>query len=246
MQDDTDFVIQPERGKNEREIPQRGLLFVNPPDFKTAVKLIGNENWERRFIFNSNLYLDCNKQLFIAGPAVGAPMAVMVLEKLIALGAHDITVFGWAGGLGDGDKVGDIVLVKETHVGEGTSQYYGAEKLLPMSRKCVEILERLKDNKAFDESCRFSRVWSTDAPYMESRRQLKLLKNDLEVDTVDMECSALHTVARYRKIEINEILIISDLPLSGEWKPGYKSKEFNRKVMDTIELLIDKKRVGEI
>ena len=47
---------------------------------------------------------------FIAGPAIGAPMAVMTMEKLIALGARRIFLFGWCGSMRDSLGIGDLLL----------------------------------------------------------------------------------------------------------------------------------------
>ena len=74
---------------------------MNPGDSRFLAKLAAEKNSTRHFLFNSNLQVipagEKTKEIFIAGPAVGAPMAVMTLEKLIALGANRVIVSGWCG-----------------------------------------------------------------------------------------------------------------------------------------------------
>ena len=48
------------------------------------------------------------KGICFAGPYVGAPYGVMILESLIAKGAEKIIVLGWCGSLTQEISIGDI------------------------------------------------------------------------------------------------------------------------------------------
>jgi len=45
---------------------------------------------------------------------------------------------------------------------------------------------------------------------------------------VDMELSALFTVARFRRVEIGALLVVSDELGTLSWRPGFSSGRFNR------------------
>ena len=42
---------------------------------------------------------------------------------------------------------------------------------------------------------------------------------------VEMECSALFSVAQYRKVSIAGLLVVSDSVASKDWDPGFRKKQ---------------------
>ncbi len=48
--------------------------------------------------------------LVLAGPMLGAPQAVLVLEKMIALGVNEVIAAGWCGSLQPQVEIGHLVL----------------------------------------------------------------------------------------------------------------------------------------
>lgn len=232
---DNNYVMHPVMTGKETPIPATGMFLVNPSDLELFRINVCDKEWERRPLFNSNLYVHKDKGLFVAGPSIGAPMAVLTFEKLIALGADNIILFGWGGGLRETDQIGDIVLPEQCVSGEGTSAYYVREKMLPVSARGLEKLEEILNGREF----RFRRGtgWSTDAPYREEKSCLEQLKKDNCVDIIDMEVSALNSVATFRGIEFAAVLVVSDLPLSENWRMGSKDKGFRNTVRDLIQLL---------
>lgn len=221
---DANILIHPRKGKNEKCLPQNGLLLVNPSEASRCHVQLRQLGGESRHLFNSDLTVAAGQSFFVAGPAIGAPMAAMGMEKLIALGARRIILFGWCGALANTLKVGDILLPHRAKVGEGTSQYYA----LPTSAAPSESL-RADLEKAFSDygiGVQSGRVWSTDAVYREDRRMLQDLNRRDEVAAVDMEFSALCSVACFRNIEFAAVLIISDELWGQTWKPGFSSEIF--------------------
>ncbi|MBC8208928.1 MAG: phosphorylase, partial [Desulfobulbaceae bacterium] len=85
-----EMVIEPGRRRSEKLLPGAGCLLVNPQDAAVACDQLLRDGGTRRFLFNSTLIVSRDETFFVAGPAMGAPMAVMTLEKLIALGAQRI------------------------------------------------------------------------------------------------------------------------------------------------------------
>lgn len=232
-----DMIINPRKEKGEKDIPEFGIFFINPAEYTRFKHSYDKRSWEQRTLFNSNLYVHCDKEMFVAGPAIGAPMATMSLEKLIVLGAKKILVFGWCGGLLESDSIGDIVIGKSAVSGEGTSRYYSDDKEFLCSTDLTSFLgEQLQKNSL---EYRDGLLWSTDAPYRESRDMFTELVDNHCIDSVDMELSALCSVAALRSIELAGLFIISDLPLEEKWSAGYRTKSFKKRSNSIVELLME-------
>ncbi len=235
------FVISPQRLKGEKELPALGLFFVNPGDARKALQVLSDMGGEKRFLFHSGLCVSPCGRFFVAGPSVGAPMAVMTMEKLIALGAQNIYSYSWCGALTKNLKLGDLLLAEAGLCGEGTSSYYSDERQAKASQNAIEKLDSLC--YAHEQQLEYGKVWSTDAPYREKRSFLaKLLKENIK--GVDMEYSALCTVAKFRRIHFAGLFCVSDELWQESWKPGFSDKTFLQKNSQIIRLLIDGAEVG--
>ncbi len=229
-----DIIIHPERGRNEKKIPPCGLLLVNPTESRIATKLVLDGGGDRRFLFHSELVVSRDNDFFVAGPAIGAPMAAMTIEKLIALGAQHMVLFGWCGAVNSDCRVGDVLLGGEAYCGEGTSAYYtGEQSCFPSHSlsKRLQVVLNLSSPKT---------MWTTDAVFRESRAMLQALAGKYDVCGVDMEYSALCSVAAFRNIELTGLFLVSDELWRSEWRPGFASKAFKRKSRQLIELLLTK------
>jgi uridine phosphorylase len=173
---------------------------------------------------------------FAAGPAIGAPMAALTMEKLIALGARRIILLGWCGAISPSLQVGDIIVPSDALSGEGTSVYYSPDAAAApdagLSSQIVNIFA------AHDLSVHRGCVWSTDAVYREDRRQLKELYQDNGVVAVDMEFSALCAVAAFRKIEFAAVLTVSDELWGESWRPGFSKKHFMLQKQAALQVLL--------
>lgn len=160
------------------------------------------------------------------GPSVGAPMAVMTLEKLIALGCRKLVVMGWCGALTPELKVGDIFLPTWGQSEEGVSAHYPlltqAEASVALSQS---VIASLTDSGLV---CNQGPIWTTDAPYRELPSKIKEFAAK-GIMAVDMEFTALCTVAAFRDIEFAAVMLVSDELYHDSWQPGYTSKPFKKK-----------------
>jgi len=234
---DSNIVISPRRNKNEKEIPAEGILFVNPTEAAVEMGAMKKKNAECRFLFNSNLYVE-DEHKFIAGPAIGAPMAALTMEKLIALGAKRIILFGWCGAIAKELHVGDVVVPHLALSGEGTSGYYLSqdEQVGPDKVLRDGIVSTLSSNE-IETHC--GCVWSTDAVYREKRSSLTALHKENGVTAVDMEFSALCSVAHFRGVQFAAVLVVSDEIWGASWRPGFTSKIFKKNTALVRQLLIN-------
>lgn len=238
----SEAVIQPFRAKNEPQIPACGLLLLNPVEAGQAARITEREGWTRHFLFHSNLYLAQSPPMFWAGPAVGAPMAVICLEKLIALGAKRIIVCGWCGSLQPDLGVGELILPTGSVSEEGTSVHYPV--FGPMIDPSVGLRAALHDFLAASgRKAREGAVWTTDALYRETREKVDSY-GQTGVLAVEMEFSALARVAVFRGVELAGLLLVSDLLWQNPWQAAFKSKEFRRRSQGLVEDLL--RWIGEL
>ncbi|MDD3814641.1 MAG: nucleoside phosphorylase [Desulfocapsaceae bacterium] len=229
-------VMHPVRGRKEKVIPEAGVFFVNPAEATYAMTKMLAQGGKKRFLFNSMLCVNGDETFFVAGPAVGAPMAVLCMEKLIVLGAKRLILVGWCGALQQGLEVGSVLLPVQALCGEGTSPYYSCE-LRPKSSP--PLMAWLRDTLSRGGiQWQEGRVWSTDAPYRESRDLLARLHNEEDIVAIDMEYSALCTVALFRGIEFAALMLVSDELWQKEWKPGFSTPAFRRRSQEMSGMLM--------
>jgi purine-nucleoside phosphorylase len=236
MKVDDDIVIHPKRLKWENLIPETGLLLVNPTEARYGHERAESLGAKSQKLYNSRLSVNVAKGYFVAGPAIGASFAVMTAEKLIALGAKKILLFGWCGSMTDSLHIGDLVVPISALSGEGTSAYYPIGSQPSSSSVLVKSLrDKLREKSLpWSEGC----VWSTDAPYREKREHLKKLAEEDGVCGVDMEYSALCSVACFRKIEFAALLVVSDEVWGKSWNPGFSRQDFKERSRMLIDLLL--------
>ena len=163
-------------------------------------------------------------------------MAVLTLEKLVALGGRRIIVYGWCGSLHDTVRIGDVVLPTWAVSSEGTSAHYPLNVRPESHSDTRQALKDLLIDGGL--TVHTGPVWSTDAPYRESRDQVKQFGAQ-GIFGVDMEYGALVAAAAFRKVELTAVLLVSDELWSGTWKPGFRSKLFRKKSSSILHLLAD-------
>ena len=146
----------------------------------------------------------------------GAAVAAQA-EELIALGARRLVSVALCGGIQADLSPGDIVVPTCAVRDEGTSHHY-----LPPGRTVdadATLVAGLTD--ALDRAGAAARrgpVWSTDAPYRESREEIAEHAGD-GVLGVDMELAALLAVAEHRGVAAAGVLVAGDNLAGGRWTP---------------------------
>ncbi len=231
-----DCVIEPGRSRNEPLLPPAGILAVNPADWGFLKEYARTHGFRRQSLFHAGLY--CSDSIFLAGPAVGAPMAVLCLEKLVALGGRRIVLHGWCGALSEQLHLTDVVVPGWGLIEEGTSLHYGG--LYTGGSGPDPVLRQLLMDGLTAEGFAPVQgpVWTTDAPYRETVVKVDRYR-DAGVLAVDMEYSALCTVAAFRRIRLAGVLLVSDELWRRPWTPGFARKSFRRKGHALLMMLID-------
>ncbi|MCP4687045.1 MAG: nucleoside phosphorylase [Desulfobacterales bacterium] len=188
-------------------------------------------------LFTGRLFVDADSGIAAAGPMVGAPYAVMVMESLIAGGVRKILYLGWAGAVSPDVRIGDVILPGSALIDEGTSRHYrtGPGEASRPSRAMVERIR--KELTARAAPFREGAVWTTDGIFRETPRKVARFR-EMGALAVEMETSALFTVARYRGVEAAAILVVSDDLSTLKWRPGFKAPAFKAARRVAIESLM--------
>ncbi len=165
------------------------------------------------------------KEISVFGTPLGAPQAALVLERLIAMGATKILAFGCCGSLQPDVEVGTLVVPTSALSEEGTSVHYP----LPRGKEAradegiVELCRREAQEKKFKISA--GKVWTTDALFRETRGKTSKYSK-MGLLAVEMEMSALFTVAAYRNVQMGGLLVVSDELASLKWRTGFLNPLF--------------------
>ncbi len=177
----------------------KGILVLTKPDFTFFRKHLIFPKHKNLFL--SRIYYGETGAL--AGPALGAPQAVILLENLIAAGIKECIVYGWAGSLNEKTSLGKMFWIEKAFSAEGTSHFYLDKPyyIPPLSPTLKKLIEKLNLPSA-------STV-SIDALYRETEDFCEVYSS--KVTLIDMEVAALYSVACFRKIKILAILGVSDI-----------------------------------
>jgi len=234
---DDDAVIQPRRGKNDPALGPDALMVVISQDLARLSKLNPMDAFDQGFFKIFRMKDKTSGTLSLAGPFLGAPQAAMVMEKIIALGAKRICVFGWCGSLQPDLNIGDLVIPLHALAEEGTSKHYPIGKRKPgTDRELSRILEQAIDHAGLP--FRKGTVWTTDAPYRETASKVTTYR-EKGVLAVEMEMSALMTLAAYRSVKLSGLLVVSDELFDLKWHRGFSSPVFKRRCELAGNLLLD-------
>ncbi|MBF0573161.1 MAG: nucleoside phosphorylase [Desulfamplus sp.] len=249
-----------------------GKTSPKNPFFLGNLFVINNENTIQNVNVNNGKYPFDAKILTVAGPYLGSPLAVMILESLIARGVSKVVVVGWCGAISDKLKIGDILIPDSAICDEGTSRNYmemptdrDFPTVFPNPDFTINLKRELESNLTLNSSltlknretdnsrtiknvnniegdkaiiCKSGKIWTTDAIFRETPKKIAFF-NNMGAIAVEMECSALFAVAKYRKIDIAATLIVSDILSLTEWKPGFKEAAFKESRKRVLKAIIE-------
>jgi len=148
-------------------------------------------------------------------PGVGAPLAVALLEEVIAFGCRKFIVCGGAGVLNRDMAVGHLVVVSDAVRDEGVSYHY-----LPPTRQVtahidgVNALVSLLSSRGLPHIV--GKTWTTDAIYRETAQKIYARRAEGCL-TVEMEAASLMAVAQFRSVVLGQVLYGGDDLSGAEW-----------------------------
>ena len=167
---------------------------------------------------------------------VGAPMAVMLLEQLFALGARRFLYLGFCGALDPTLSIGDLFIPVRAVREEGTSYHYLPAGVEPAAAPSITaLLQHEAERQRLD--VRQGLLWTTDAPFRETPAKIAAFQA-AGVRAVDMEMAALLSVAVYRGCEVAALLVVSDECYHPVWRPGFGAPEMRRGCREAVALAL--------
>ena len=162
------------------------------------------------------------KSIGICRVPMGAPMTVAYMEECIAMGAKNFVVFGSCGTLDRNIPAGHLIVPTSAYRDEGTSYHYmpasaGDYIEVETADRTAEIIESM--GLPTLKTC----IWTTDGLYRETRRNMEARRRE-GCQVVDMECSAVMTLARYRGIRACQFVYAEDNLDDIRWDPRTMGK----------------------
>lgn len=215
-------IIEPLKTPVSRPAPQRGVLCFFPEVIQslrdagrlTEIGVIGSELRTSLYVLRVET-IPGVREVLVAHPGVGAPLAAGVLERIIALGVRRVIACGGCGVLHPEINAGHPVILTGAVRDEGTSYHY-----LPPSR---EVSANPKGVAALETACRamgleyrLGKAWTTDAFYRETpeRRARRIAEG---CDVVEMEAAAFFAVAEFRGVSFGQVVYGGDLVVPEGW-----------------------------
>jgi len=220
-------IINPAREPGEVSVTPRVILAFTRPDYHKLCRL-SQSTGPPRYLWDCAIHEGSwnGQGITVAGPVLGAPYAVMVLERLIALGAKVVLALGWCGSLQENIKVGSIVIPTAAVSGDGTSPHYwpGPGQPVPHPGLCRLVQTQVQ---ATDIPRHCGPIWTTDAFYRETGEQVRHYQAQ-GIFGVDLELAALFAVGQYRQVAVAGLLVVSDELAGLSWRSGFSSPAFRR------------------
>lgn len=236
-------IVQPIVTPNSPRTGPLGVLSATRTDLPALTAALELGDRRPGSLYMSQLYIR-DDGIFLSGPLMGAPYAVMILETLAAWGARQIIFLGWCGAISSALSIGDVIVPSLAWIDEGTSRAYTPEPgptarpSMPLTRSITDLLK--KESIAFHQGA----IWTTDAIFRETPQKVTHFQNK-GVLAVEMELSALFTVSAFLGVALSAILVVSDDLSSLSWKHGFKDKRFietRRKLAGAVAAYIASRR----
>ncbi|MFQ6724140.1 MAG: nucleoside phosphorylase [Clostridia bacterium] len=139
---------------------------------------------------------------------VGAAAAVGNFEEMIVMGVKSLLLVGCCGCLDAEIEDYSIIIPTSALRDEGASYHYlPASDEVEINKKCVNIIEDFMKLKNINY--RKGKTWTTDALYRETKDKVEMRKKQGAI-TVDMECSAMASVAKFRGVNFGQFFYAAD------------------------------------
>jgi uridine phosphorylase len=237
---DINVLIKPMRMKGEPLLGPDAIMVAIPSELMSMVHLSQAERTTMGTLSPFKLFIvkrDKDFPLALAGPLLGAPQGVIVMEKLIALGAKRIWVLGWCGSLQPHLRIGDLILPTTALSEEGTSAHYPVDKETCETSSFLNTALETALSKA-GLTYKKGPVWTTDAIYRETERKV-IAYGKRGYLAVEMEMSALIRLAAYRSVELAGLLVVSDELFTLEWHSAFRTDRLKKRSKEAGRLILD-------
>jgi len=165
---------------------------------------------------------------------VGCPSAAIVVEELARIGAQTFIRIGTTGALQSEIDAGDIIIATAAVRSDGTSKIYVPAEYPAVADFSV-VSSLAEAAKKLGVKVHIGKVVTTDAFYAGSYD----IWGKAGALSVEMECSAIFTIAGIKGLRAGAILAVDGNLATGikkgEFEPGEKTGELDGRVQKAIE-----------
>ncbi|WP_158854816.1 nucleoside phosphorylase [Halorhabdus sp. CUG00001] len=177
------------------------------------------------------------RQLTIASTGIGSPSAAIAIEELANVGVETLIRVGTTGGLQRGIEIGDMVVATAAAKNEGTSDRYEAAEFPAVAD--YDVLSTLVDTaQANDEAVHVGPIATDDAFYNETEEIITTWE-EAGILSVEMEASALFTLARRRDVRAGAICTVDGNLVEGTQKGATDERELPDKAKNNVGRAIE-------
>ena len=178
-----------------------------------------------------------SRDLTIASTGIGAPSAAIAIEELANVGVETILRVGTTGGLQRRIEIGDMVVATAAAKNEGTSDRYEPAEYPAVADYDVlsTLVETAEKN---DENVHVGPIATDDAFYNETE-VIVADWEDAGILAVEMEASALFTLARRRGLRAGAICTVDGNLVEGTQKGATDERELPDKAKNNIGRAIE-------
>ena len=167
---------------------------------------------------------------------LGAPGGVAQLERQIHLGVRSFVIAGLAGSVRAGTGIGQVVVAQKAIRDEGTSHHYLPPTEFAWPAPGIDTaLARHLEAKGI--GVQVGGTWTTDAIFRETHVELQEL-GCAGIITVEMEASAVVTVARFRGVRAGAVFVVSDLVHRPDWERGQDGVALEDSILRLLPALV--------
>jgi purine-nucleoside phosphorylase len=231
-------IIQPVNRK-KLSLTEPLILISAESDLRALLQLLDLKQLEKISLMMSTVYkgLSDSQPVSLIGPMIGAPYATLVLEEAIAAGAKKILFFGQCGSLTKSVEIGHCIVPDGSLIDEGTSRCYPITSDISFSDMNFSHLVAHVIRQT-GQTCHMGRIWCTDGLYQETPEKVRFYQEKQAIG-VEMETSALFTVANYRKVSMAALLIVSDHLYTFSWQHGFGSQAYKQGLKKSFQALCE-------
>jgi DeoD family purine-nucleoside phosphorylase len=181
---------------------------------ETYLDDVEQRNAERGLLGYTGTYK--GKPVSVQGTGMGCPGATIVFEELIQLGVKKLVRVGTCGGLQGHHSLGDLIVALSAVADDRTADHLvGYEPHCPTAS--WELIHgAVHAAKHMDQSMHVGPIVSSDVFYNPDENQYERWSKR-GVLAVEMEASALFTVAALRGVQAGCLLTVSDIIVEGEF-----------------------------
>ncbi|MEK7434330.1 MAG: phosphorylase [Cyanobacteriota bacterium] len=214
-------------------MPKRVYMFADSLYDEILNRNVG----EYKFSLGGELYVfKNNNNIGFIKSAMCSPAMAIQTEELVACGVKELIHIGFAGGIKNDIKIGELIITDGAYNDTGIARLYGFdEKIIYSNEELSQEIKILFENDVIKTIKGLH--WTTDAGYHETWGQIMDYREKNAL-CVEMEGVGLFTIARYHNIKATGVYIISDIFNEDGWCLGWNESKISAVVSRVISTII--------